>query len=116
MNIQPSIRRVFQLLGLPPTWIRVYTCTKPECACRQAFILTSAEGPEALTERVVSLLHQASLHGQKTTEQLCQTADLLAFLLDIDTAEAYLNCDPHQPLDLTDHPQIGQIAHTPRLP
>jgi hypothetical protein len=99
---------VFELAGSPPTWIGVYTCPTPECACRSALILAAHDGREKLIERT-AIVRDAWNSGSEYSRAAAALDDLIAFHIDIDSAEiSSLNSDT--PLDLQAHPRIADIA------
>ena len=100
--------RLFELAGTEPAWIWVSTCPTPNCECRDALVLASRDGRAALLERVV-VAQEALKSSEGLSVAAAECAGLIAFSLDIDSTEVFTP-DDKQPLSLTDHPRIADIA------
>ena len=100
---------VFELPGAEPAWIWVHTCPKPECECRSALVLATNAGRKVLLQRGAAV-HAAWSTGEIGYYKFAAKLDnLLAFHIDIDTAEVFA-LEGDKPLDLARHPLSGALA------
>jgi len=99
---------VFELAGSPPAWIGVYTCPTPKCSCRSALVLATHDGREKLLERSATVRDSWN-SGSHYSTAAAALDDLIAFHIDIDSAEIFSLTDD-TPLDLQAYPRIADIA------
>ena len=92
----------------PPTWAWAHTCRNPGCDCRDVLMLATADGRQALLERV-HRVYQERRDGVSMLHAAWQIRELDTFYLHLDTAQPYW-ANAKQNFDLTDHPRIGPIA------
>jgi hypothetical protein len=98
---------VFELGGPEPTWIWVDTCPTPGCSCRDAFVLATSAGRDALLKRAATA-HEKLRLGASRVDVASGLHGVDTFLLDIDLVVAL--SPEGEFLELEDHPRVRAVV------
>ena len=98
---------VFELGGPEPIWIWVDTCPTPGCSCRDAFVLATSAGRDALLERAAAA-HEKLRLGANRVDVASGLHGVDTFLLDIDLVVAL--SPEGEFLELEDHPRVRAVV------
>lgn len=99
---------LFELAGPEPMWIWAHTCPTPDCECRDALILATTDGREALLQRGAGV--RAAWNSESSYKRVAsQLTSVEAFILDLDAAEAFPPVGD-EPLSLADHPRVRAVV------
>jgi hypothetical protein len=99
---------LFELSGDEPLWIWAHTCTDPNCDCRDAFIVASNEGRDALIRYglpVVEAWQARTGHA----EVAARHDNLTSFFLNIDTVDVAVAEGSHLALGPA-NPRITEVV------
>lgn len=98
---------VLELPGSPPTYLWARTCDMPRCDCRDAIVLVTDAGRQAVLEQaaVFKRAHDNGADMSGAAQALAPHAEL--FCLDIDLARAYRSPGENA-LDISDRPKAAR--------